>query len=213
MSWTMLLGSAFLIGLSGAMMPGPVLTYVVNGSLRKGFIAGPLIITGHALLELLLVVLLLSGLSNLFASELFTSLVGVIGGGFLLFMALGMVKSVVKKEVSLEEEMEEKSGGATGLILPGALISISNPYWILWWATVGITYLANSYQQGLLGTGVFFMGHIAADFAWYSLIAFVVSRGRKFINDRAYRGLIIFFGLVLMYFSGVFILDGIQYFI
>ncbi|WP_049773801.1 LysE family transporter [Halanaerobium hydrogeniformans] len=58
--------SSFIIGLSGAMMPGPLLTYVINGSLQKGFIAGPLIITGHAILELILVVLLLSEMNRPF---------------------------------------------------------------------------------------------------------------------------------------------------
>lgn len=203
--------SAFVIGLSGAMMPGPLLTYVINGSLRKGFIAGPLLVLGHALLELLLVVLMILGLSKLFANPTFTATMGVIGGGILLWMGYGMVKAAVRKEISIEDEAKP-TGKLTGLVLPGALVSLSNPYWILWWATVGMTYLANAYQKGMLGAGAFYFGHILSDLVWYSLVAWIVAFGRKILNDRVYRGLITAFGMVLIYFAGRFIVDGIGFF-
>ena len=215
MSLPMLAVSAFVIALSGAMMPGPLLTYCVNGSLRRGFIAGPLIITGHAILELLLVILLLSGLNNLFSSDLFAAVVGIIGGFVLIVMAADMIKSAVKKEVSLEKEVSEESSKEvkpSGFIIPGALVSLSNPYWTIWWATIGITYLVSASQQGIAGAGAFFVGHITADYVWYALIAFVVSRGRKFLNDRIYRYLIIFFALVLVYFGLTFLSEGLQFY-
>ena len=203
--------SSFIIGLSGAMMPGPLLTYVINGSLKRGFIAGPLIIAGHSILELILIGLLLSGLNNLFASEVFTSLIGIIGGSILFWMGYKMIKSVINKKVSIEGEMDKKRN-TSGFIIPGAVISISNPYWILWWATIGMTYLANSYQNGLInGVGVFYIGHISADFAWYLFVTGIVAYGSKFINDRIYRILIIVFGLILIYFASNFIYEGITF--
>lgn len=208
--------SSFIIGLSGAMMPGPLLTYVISGSLKRGFIAGPLIITGHAVLELLLVVLLLLGLNQLFASPLFTAVIGIIGGIVLILMALDMIRSSIKKKVSLEKSMEAESGAEhklRGFILPGALISIANPYWTIWWATIGMTYLANASQHGPAAAGSFFVGHIAADFGWYALVSFVVARGRKFLNDSLYRSLIIGFSLVLIYFGSSFLIDSIKYFL
>lgn len=215
MSLPLLTVSAFVIGLSGAMMPGPLLTYVVNGSLREGFISGPLIITGHVILELLLVILLLSGLNAVFASDYFAAVIGIIGGVVLILMALSMIKAVYKKEVSFEEEVrggKVEEINASGLIIPGALVSISNPYWTIWWATIGITYLVNASKQGIAGTGAFFIGHIAADYAWYALVAFVVSRGRKFLNDRIYRLLIVIFALILIYFAFQFLFSGARYF-
>ncbi|ACL70081.1 LysE family transporter [Halothermothrix orenii] len=204
--------SAFIIGFSGAMMPGPLLTYVINGSLRKGFKAGPLLIVGHAILELILIVLLLLGLNNLFSNQIFTSALGLIGGSILLWMGYGMIKSVIKREISLEGQVENKVNIA-GLVLPGAIVSISNPYWVLWWATVGMTYLAKSHQQGVLGTGAFFTGHILADFVWYSFISWLVVFGRKLLNDRMYRGLVALFGIILIYFALMFMYDGVKFFI
>lgn len=203
--------SAFIIGLSGAMMPGPLLTYVIDRSLRKGFIAGPIIILGHALLELILIVLILLGLNKLLADPAFGSALGIIGGSILLWMGLGMVKSAIYKEISIEDPPAKKRN-STGLILSGALISISNPYWVLWWSTVGLTYLASAYQRGVLATGAFYFGHILADFFWYSLIAWIVVFGRRVLNDRMYRLLILLFGILLIYFGGSFIVNGLGFF-
>lgn len=213
MSIVALFVSAFIVGLSGAMMPGPLLTYVINGSLRKGFIAGPLLVLGHALLELTLVILMIFGLNKLFANPVFTAVMGILGGAILLWMGYGMVKAAWKKEISIEDETSAKKGQISGLVLPGALVSASNPYWILWWATVGITYLGKAYQQGIFGAGAFYFGHIMSDLVWYSLIAWIVAFGRKVINDRMYRGLIAIFGIILIYFAGTFIVSGVQYFL
>jgi len=56
--------SAFLIGFSGAMMPGPMLGITIEGSLKKGYIAGPLVVLGHGLLELVLILVMALGFNN-----------------------------------------------------------------------------------------------------------------------------------------------------
>ena len=62
-------GSSFVIALSGALMPGPVLTVTVSESARRGAKAGPLMIFGHGILELALVLALLGGLAPFFSRE------------------------------------------------------------------------------------------------------------------------------------------------
>jgi threonine/homoserine/homoserine lactone efflux protein len=205
--------SAFIIGLSGAMMPGPLLTYNINATLRRGFIAGPLLIVGHSLLELALIILIILGFNKYLADPVFTGVLGITGGGVLLWMSYGMISSAVKKEVSMEDSFKNSRKKQKRLILPGALLSISNPYWVLWWATIGLTYLTKSYKFGITGIAVFYLGHILSDFSWYTFVSWVVTMGKKIMNDRVYRVLIIVFGLLLLYFAGFFILDGIKSFI
>ena len=55
--------SSFIIALSGALMPGPLLTFTVSESPQRGAITGPLVILGHGILELALVLALLSGMA------------------------------------------------------------------------------------------------------------------------------------------------------
>lgn len=56
--------SAFLIGFSGAVMPGPMLGITIDGSLKKGWTAGPLVVLGHGILELSLITVMIFGLNR-----------------------------------------------------------------------------------------------------------------------------------------------------
>ncbi|MFA5756141.1 MAG: LysE family transporter, partial [Smithellaceae bacterium] len=94
-------------------------------------------------------------------------------------------------------------------VLNGILMSVSNPYWIIWWATIGIGYIFYAWQYGLWGVAFFFAGHISADLAWYSFIAGAVARGRHLLTDRLYRRLIGFCALFLIGFAGYFAFAGL----
>ncbi|HLV08580.1 MAG TPA: LysE family transporter [Halanaerobiales bacterium] len=212
MSLAVLFVSSFVVGLSGAMMPGPLLTYAINASFKKGYWAGPLLVAGHALLELLLIICLLLGLNQLFEKPVFTATIGIIGGGVLLWMGAGMLKSAIKREVSLKAE-KEKATKAAGLIIPGIVISLSNPYWILWWATVGMTYLAHASRLGNAGTIAFYLGHISSDLLWYTLVSVLTVLGSKLISDRLYQVLVGVFAFLLIYFALVFITQGLNYYL
>ncbi len=54
--------TSFAVGLSGALVPGPMLTVTISDSLKRGFIAGPLIVIGHYIAELALILLIFAGL-------------------------------------------------------------------------------------------------------------------------------------------------------
>ncbi|HHU86032.1 MAG TPA: LysE family transporter, partial [Peptococcaceae bacterium] len=87
--------------------------------------------------------------------------------------------------------------------------SVSNPYWTLWWATIGLGYITMSLKSGFSGLASFFTGHILADLTWYSLIAAAVAGGRKFMSERAYRGILILCGVFLVALGGYFLYFGL----
>ncbi len=98
-----------------------------------------------------------------------------------------------------------------GPVVAGALVSISNPYWVLWWATVGVSYVALALRQGPLGLGSFYVGHILADLSWYSLVAFVITAGRSLLSQPVYRGILLICGLFLIALSVYFIYSGFNF--
>src|SRR5690554_3194053 len=100
--------TSFIIGFSGAIMPGPMLGVTIEGSLKKGWITGPLVVVGHAILELVLILLLVFGAKEFFSKPLIAGLIGLIGGAFLAWMGIGMIRSGVYKTVSLEKSQEAK---------------------------------------------------------------------------------------------------------
>lgn len=206
MNITALFATAFLVGLSGAMMPGPLLTVTIAESAHRGFKAGPLIVLGHALLELALIIALLAGLSFYLKKPMVTNVISLVGGGFLIFIGLNMIRDVIKGRVSLEQNKNNTGKGMTmHPVVAGILVSLSNPFWIVWWATIGLTYLTLALKSGTAGIASFFTGHIMADLLWYSLIAAAVAGGRRFLKQQVYQVVIILCGVFLTGLGGYFI--------
>ena len=97
-----------------------------------------------------------------------------------------------------------------GLIGKGALTSISNPYWLIWWATIGATYMMVSLEKSVVGISAFYVGHISADFLWYSAVAIALALGKQILSDRVYMGIIVVCGLFLVYLGIYFLYTGIR---
>jgi len=198
--------SSFVIALSGAMMPGPLLTATIGESSRRGFMAGPLMIIGHGLLELALVFALLLGLAPFLNQDRVFAGIALSGAGILIWMAVGMFRSLP----SLTLSFDAAAGRGGHLILSGVLMSVANPYWTIWWATIGLGYILHCMRFGAWGIFFFFSGHILADLAWYALISGAVSKGRRFLNDRLYRGVIGVCAGFLVVFAGYFVYSGVN---
>jgi threonine/homoserine/homoserine lactone efflux protein len=206
-TFAVIFGGSFILALSGALMPGPLLTVTISESARRGFPAGPLLMTGHALLELLLVLAIIKGLGPYLRAPLVIGLIAFIGGIVLIWMGVNMVRTA--GTLSLEEKgAEASSANMPHPLIVGILTSISNPYWTIWWVTIGMAYLMSSIKSGYAGVLVFFLGHIAADFAWYSIVSFGVSRGKYLLKDNSYQMMIRACGLFLLGFGGWFLLSA-----
>ena len=186
-----LFAAAFLTALSGALMPGPVLFVTLRHSAAGGRWAGPLVVAGHAVVELPLVAAVALGLRERLQGTAFLGTVGLAGGAVLLVMSAGMLLSLRSLHLPGPEEAGQGGGpGALGVVVAGAVTSVSNPYFFLWWATIGMGLLARAAPYALLGYAVFYAGHILADLAWYAAVAESVHRGRKVLSDDAYRLLV-----------------------
>ncbi len=222
--------SSFVIAFSGAMMPGPLLTVTIGESARRGFIAGPLLILGHAVLELILILALVAGLSAFLTKAGVSHTIAVLGGAFLIYMGFNMARDAYAGKISLKEVSQVRQGDGSPVslktgtsnhlnktsghnrlhpVLAGILFSVSNPYWMLWWATIGLGYITLSIQKGFLGISLFFSGHILADLVWYSLISAAVAGGIKFLSNRIYRGILVACGIFLLVLGGGFIYYGL----
>lgn len=198
--------TSFIIALSGALMPGPLLTVTVSESSRRGAMTGPMMIFGHGLLELTLVCALLAGLGPLLARDDVFILISLTGGTVLFWMGLTMLRSL--PQLSLERD--SSASRSRNLVLAGIVLSVVNPYWLIWWASIGLGYILHSLKFGLLGVAAFFTGHILADLAWYAAVSFGVAKGRLLFDNALYRKLIGGCGLFLILFSGWFFLSGLR---
>jgi len=207
-----LFASSFLVGFSGAMMPGPLTAAAITQSAWRGFWAAPLLVCGHSLAELAMVLALALGLGSLFRRNLVSGLIGLVGGLVLIWMGLDIIRSVWQGRISLSATgAQASSGGGLSPLVTGILVSIANPYWVLWWATIGLSYVMLSSRRGSLGVGAFYTGHILSDLIWLSFIALAMVSGRRVLGDSIYRGILAGAGCALVVLSLYFIYSGLNF--
>lgn len=196
--------TSFIIAFSGALMPGPLLGATINESGRRGWKVGPLFILGHGILEGILIIGLFLGLAPLLTSNAAFIVIAFGGGSFMIWMAFGMFRSL--PHISLNNSTEESGNN---LILTGILMSLANPYWTIWWATIGLGYILTSRKFGFLGVLIFFLGHILADLLWYTFVSLTVYKGREILPVRIYKSIIAVCALFLIGYAIYLISGGI----
>jgi threonine/homoserine/homoserine lactone efflux protein len=122
---------------------------------------------------------------------------------------MGLALMRASKHSRLEFDPQAHSG--LHPVMAGVLLSLANPYWLLWWLTIGLGYVMFSAKYGLPGVGLFYTGHILADFVWYSLVSGAVAQGRRFLSDRLYQGFLACCGFFLVGFGGYFGFQGVKF--
>ena len=202
---------SFLVALTGALTPGPLLTFTIYKSLKqeKGYLAGIFILLGHATVEFILILVLLAGASVLFQNLIFLTLIGIVGGLFLIIFGILVIRDTIKADPNVDFNLKDNNlkGYKGNSFIGGIIVSLSNPYWTFWWAVIGLGFLVNfnitfATPIGLL---LFFIGHELGDIVWYLPISTFVSLGGKSLNPKIYKyvlivcaGFMIIFGIYLI---------------
>ncbi|HPF20203.1 MAG TPA: LysE family transporter [Syntrophomonas sp.] len=204
---------SLLIAFSGAVMPGSVFTYTVDRSLRHGVKAGVLVSLGHALLELILVILIFVGAGRYLAAESAGIAIGLIGGVVLVYLGSQMLKDVYLNKITLETgEMHDHKQG--GMFMAGMVLSATNPYFLIWWSAVGLALIMSAYHSlGVWGIVIFYLGHILGDITWYTFVAAMVSKSRHLLNIAIYKTIIVVLALCLVGFGASFFAGSIKHII
>ncbi|MFH1722604.1 MAG: LysE family transporter [Candidatus Altiarchaeota archaeon] len=173
----------FSIGLSGALIPGPLLVYTINESLRKGRWTGLVVILGHTLVEVLVVLLFIYGLLEIIDSTTIFSTVSILGGIFLFYTSYELLK-----EANLgKPDLELKKKFAYPTVVGGILFTVLNPSFPLWWVTVGSRMLLEGLRQAdMLGVWVIVAGHWLADFGWYIAVGFTASNQKETLMEKGW---------------------------
>jgi threonine/homoserine/homoserine lactone efflux protein len=203
---------SLMVAFTGALMPGPMLTLVISSVAQKGFKTAVFIVLGHSVLELLIVASFYLGVLKYLDNALAVKIISVVGGAFLIYMAVSIIVSVVRKKIKLDLDTKNitQNLGVKGTLIitgKGILISLANPYWYVWWMTIGAAFMVKSVQHSFGGVASFYTGHILADFIWYLFVGFLISTGRRFFNQKVYIGILIACSLFLLYLGIRFIAD------
>ena len=200
---------AFVTGLSGAMMPGPLLALVIGQTSAQGFVAVPALMLGHALLELVTVLLIIGGLQVVLQRRAVRGVIGLVGGAALVWMGVDMIRQA--SQVALDLGATEAAFGWGKLIVAGAAVCAANPYFIGWWATIGASGLAHLAPQTPGEYLTFYLAHELSDFAWYTVVGLVIISSKLLLQPSVYRILVLTCGVIIVALAAWFIYTGAQF--
>lgn len=189
-----------LISLSGVVSPGPITAATIGMGSRSPH-AGALVAVGHIIVELPLMAAIFFGAGALLAHDPVKMTVFSLGGIFLLFTGAGMLRSIGSVQ------MDSGDGGGRPLVT-GIFLTFWNPYFLVWWATVGATLLTKAIGFGILGFFLFSVVHWLCDVIWCYFLSAVSFKGGRLFGIVFQRVVFGICGVFLIFFGGKFFLDA-----
>ncbi|MDI9619354.1 MAG: LysE family transporter [Candidatus Nezhaarchaeota archaeon] len=193
------------ISASGALSPGPLTAVAATIGARRGWRSGLLIAMGHAAVELPLVAFIAAGLMVAIEGALTSNLLALAGGAFLLFFGSLTFRDAVKftwPPKASAPLLHENP------FLVGALLSLLNPFFIIWWLGVGSPLVYEAVRLwGVYGLAVMYLSHVWLDLAWLPAVTYLASLGR--LNVKALRLMLFLLAAAVLYFGFSFVASGL----
>jgi len=193
---------AVLISLSGVMAPGPI-TAVAVGKGSESPHAGALVAIGHGMVEFPLIVFIFWGFGHLIDLPYVRTAIALVGGLLLLIMGIGMFRGMRRAEISSNQY-------ARVPVIAGVLLSAGNPYFLIWWITVGATLVSRSIQFGPWGLLAFALSHWLCDLAGCYFLSALSFKGGRFFGKRFQEIVFAVSGVFLVFFGGKYIADAVK---
>jgi len=193
--------TVLVVSISGVMMPGPMFAVTVAKSYRSPW-AGPKIAIGHAIVEVPLILLIYFGFAHFFGNNIVQIVLSLAGGGMIVWMGIGMFRT--RKDV-VENGRDLKYGPITA----GIIMSATNPFFLLWWATAGMLLVMKFKDYGVAGLSVFVFTHWICDLIWLSIVSMVIYKTRSLWGKKFQEWVFILCSLLLVGFGIWFISTGI----
>lgn len=202
-----------LVSASGVLTPGPLFFANLAFSKYGGFWSGIKFAIGHTIVELPVIILFSLPLIVLTSSSTIFNMfrvISIIGGVSLIVFGIFHVVRTLSKNDNLTAT--DKPSLIENPILAGILFTGVNPFFFLWWISVGVKLISDSLQLlGYpLGIVFLFFVHIWMDYAWLGVSSYFASRGIKIIGFHYHKFIIILLTLPLFYYGINFILAGIR---
>jgi len=208
-----LLGTFFIISLTGALSPGPLTTVAIAEGSQRGKWAGWWLSMGHGIAEgfyvAIIALILWWGQESILNQPVVVSVIAITGGSFLAWMGWKLTISAWRYQLTLAGEANKDT--RLGLIPSGIVFSLSNPYWWIWWALVAVLYIQQAMVWGIVGVILLFLVHWMSDIGWLTGLAWLTGSGHKLLSPRIYRWVMVGCGVILLFFGLTFVVAGIKF--
>ena len=196
----------FSVGLTGALVPGPMLFATIEISLKKGWLAGPQVVFGHVMVEVVLYILILFGAASLVGSGIISAIFLIGGLSLLVFglLTLKDARAAASAQISQDPSGLKLTSSPT---LIGLITSVSNPYFWIWWLTAGGALVLKEYELGIIFAMAYMLGHWTADLGWFTVVSGSFGRGKTLLSQQMHRYILYTCGIFLVIFGLYFMLN------
>lgn len=196
-----------VVTVSGALAPGPLFFVNIAHGTKSGAKGGLAFSVGHTIVEFSLVMLLALGLSTAVNEPAVEFIVGIIGGAFLVVFGLLQIRRFL---ISRSEVVRRDAPPSRNPLLLGSIFTGLNPYFIIWWLTVGVKLISDSMNfASWVGVVLMYIAHVWMDYVWLTGTAYLAKRGTSLVGSRGYRIVMAAFGAILVYFGLYFLLSSV----
>ena len=194
------LASVAVITVSGAFMPGPLFAATIAKSYNDPR-AGIKVTAGHAAIEVPLIVAIFLGFDLVLKDQTVFAYIALIGGIILMYMGV----SELRARKAIVQEKDDSQGPFT----TGMITTITNPYWVFWWATVGATLVTTAIGYGPIILPMFIVTHLAVDLGWNHFVATTVHRSKGLWDRKWHEYLILAAAIIMIFFALYFLYSSI----
>lgn len=214
---------AVLVSLSGVMAPGPITAATLAaGSQRRH--AGLWISLGHAVIEVPLILLLAAGVAESLQTRqaAIGTIVGLVGGLFLVGMGvqglLDLRRGGSRPDARGQAGQNETVPAGPVARLPpaaghplalGVVLTVANPYFLIWWATVGLAFVTQGVRLGPLAVSLFVVCHWLCDLVWLEVLSMASFQGANVLGGGRAKAILALCALVLLVFGCKFLYDAL----
>ena len=196
-----ILSSVVVISFSGVMLPGPMFAVTLAKS-YKSPLAGTQMSLGHAVIEVPLILLIYFGFAQFFQNSIVQLVLSILGGGMILWLGVSMFRA--RFEVVQKGKDLPYSAFVAGIMTSGL-----NPFFLLWWATVGSLLIMKFLVFGIMGLFVFIIVHWFCDLLWLTFVSVTVYKTHALWGKRIQGWLFTACSLLLVGFGTWFLISGI----
>jgi len=194
-----------IISASGVMMPGPLFVANVLSGTHGGTKTGIKMAVGHTIVEFPLVILLGIGVFSLEIFPEFRTIISILGAITLFIFGTLQFKSIFEKRGFSKSRLDRSP------IITGILLSVFNPFFIIWWLTIGFKLISDAVLVWTFaGILIVFVLHIWMDFAWLGTVSFLASKSFRILSNRNYKIIMAGLSMMSIYF-GITFLTGISH--